>query len=167
VYQGTHRESDSKHGGLTTEYRIWSGMLSRCRNPNHEAWKYYGGRGIVVCDRWLKYENFLADMGRRPSFEYTLDRIDNDDGYYLENCRWATRSEQNKNQRHGPKRLIEFNGEVMGVKQWAEKLGLRPGLLRLRLWRGYPIHRVLGLPPTPVDEERREAQAWASMVWPE
>jgi len=74
-------------------------MLQRCNNPNHSHYKYYGGRGIKVCDRWLEsFENFYEDMGERPE-DLTLDRIDVNKGYYPENCKWSTRSEQNSNKR--------------------------------------------------------------------
>jgi hypothetical protein len=71
-------------------------MGERCRNPNHQAWDRYGGRGITVCERWRVFENFLVDMGERPLGK-TLDRKDNDGGYDPSNARWATKSEQQKN----------------------------------------------------------------------
>jgi hypothetical protein len=75
-------------------------MKTRCTNPNRPDWKNYGGRGIAVCDRWANsFEAFLADMGRKPSCEFTLDRIDNDAGYSPENCRWATWDQQSRNKR--------------------------------------------------------------------
>lgn len=90
-----------KHGGYVggkerVEHYTWRSMLQRCKNPAHKYYDRYGGRGITVCDRWMLYENFLADMGT-PPVGGTLDRIDNDKGYYPQNCRWATRSEQQKN----------------------------------------------------------------------
>ena len=73
-------------------------MKERCRNPKHNRFHRYGGRGIRVCDRWLdSYENFLADMGRKPSPTHSVDRIDNDGHYEPGNCRWATDAEQRAN----------------------------------------------------------------------
>jgi len=81
----------------TVEHRAWTSMLQRCLNKRHRAWKRYGARGIKVCRRWLRFENFFADMGKRPGPGYSLDRKKNHLGYSPENCRWATRSQQNKN----------------------------------------------------------------------
>lgn len=92
-----------KHGDSTTpEYRSWAGMRKRCYDQNYPGYKYYGARNITVCERWRNsYEAFLSDMGRKPSPGHSLDRIDNDGNYHPDNCRWATRSEQNRNKRKG------------------------------------------------------------------
>lgn len=111
----TTRRLSTKHGHATRKnytgvYSCWAAMLSRCYDRNQRSYRNYGGRGIKVCKRWLKFENFLADMGPRPS-GLTLDRINNDGNYKPSNCRWATWSEQVKNRRYLGRSLSRRPGQ--------------------------------------------------------
>ena len=93
-----HGESTGRKGVGSVEYRRWLAMRDRCRNPRNKHFKDYGGRGISVCNHWDSYENFLADMGRCPP-GHSIDRVNNNGNYEPGNCRWATASEQRRNQR--------------------------------------------------------------------
>jgi hypothetical protein len=132
-------------GGLntkTTEYRIWMGMKARCYIRSASGYPRYGGRGITVCDHWRdSFEAFFSDMGRRPSLYHSLDRINNDGPYSPENCRWATRIEQNRNTPRN--RLLTFNGETMTISAWTERLGLSRSLIYMRLRRGWSVEKSL------------------------
>lgn len=138
---------EARRSFKSPEYRTWSGMLSRCSNPNVQGYKNYGGRGIKVCKRWLKFENFLADMGRRPSPKHTIEREDNDLGYTPKNCTWLHHSKQSGNRRTNH-RLVH-SGLSMTITEWAKKLGLTQNLISNRLFRGWSVERALTTPAIP------------------
>lgn len=91
-----YRHGHTTGGAFSPTYRTWRSMLGRCSDPESVGWRYYGGKGITVCEHWTIFENFLADMGDRPRGT-TIDRVDNALGYEPGNCRWATRSQQMMN----------------------------------------------------------------------
>ena len=119
----------------TPEYRSWQHMKSRCFNPNHKNYLDYGGRGIKVCDLWLNFENFLADMGLKPTAKYSIDRIDNDGDYCPDNCKWYTQTEQVNNRRSN--RLITIDDVTLTIAQWAKKMGFGKKVIGDRLKLGW------------------------------
>lgn len=129
------------HGlSKTTEYYSWNAMICRCTHKTHPSYKNHGARGIRVCTRWLKFENFLADMGKKPKGT-TLEREDNDGDYRKSNCKWATRKEQQNNLRVN--RRISFNGKSRTVAQWARKLGISDQTIYWRLNQDWSTEKVL------------------------
>lgn len=126
---------------FVAERRIWSQMRQRCSRPTHHAWHLYGGRGIKVCERWLKFENFLADMGPRPSPDLSVDRRDPNGDYEPSNCRWATWKEQNRNRRNN--RLITHQGTTLTLAGWADRCGLNMSTLWARLNSGWSLDKAL------------------------
>lgn len=112
----------SRKGPHKQTYFVWRGMRDRCVNPDNPAFPAYGGRGIYVCDQWLRsFEAFLSDMGKKPAGR-SLDRVDNDGPYAPENCRWATPTEQSHNSR--AVRYITVNGDSRIVSDWARYFGV-------------------------------------------
>jgi hypothetical protein len=116
-------------------------MIQRCTNPNSEYYADYGGRGITVCEDWLKFENFYRDMGDRPSKDHSIDRSDNNGNYCKDNCRWRTNKEQQNNR--GNNRLLEFNGTTKTVAGWSESVGIKYDTLYSRLRLGWSIEEAL------------------------
>ena len=97
----------------SAEYNAWGHMKSRCTNPNDSRYADYGGRGITVCMRWMKFENFIGDVGRRPTSQHSLDRFPNNDGNYEPgNVRWATRTQQTRNRRKFKMRVLKNFSDV-------------------------------------------------------
>ena len=141
----------NRHGlSGTPEYDAWRNMKRRCFNPNHKNYSDYGGRGIGVCDRWLNFENFLADMGSRPTAKHSLDRIDNDGDYSFENCRWATKAEQENNKRNN-KPLITIENDTRTIAQWTKEMGFGKDVIQSRLKLGWSEFAAV---MTPVETDR-------------
>lgn len=129
----THGETIN--GVISTEWAIWSKMIDRCTRKTSKSFIDYGGRGITVCEKWKNgFENFLYDMGRRPGKSYSLERVDNDKGYYKENCKWATRKAQAGNRRSNV-RLIYLNREMI-MQDWANELKKDHSLITYHLKKG-------------------------------
>lgn len=125
----------------TPGYTSWYAMIRRCYEPGFREYGRYGGRGIRVCERWLRsFESFLLDMGPRPSRSHTIDRVDNNGHYEPDNCRWATRLEQNRNSSHC--HFIEFNGRAMAMTEFAESCGLSREGVRQRLKYGWTVQEI-------------------------
>lgn len=148
-----------KHGMSNSRtYNAWAGIISRCTNSNDTAYKYYGGNNppINVCNRWNSkksgsFKNFLEDMGKCPSKAYSIDRIDNNLGYYKENCRWATSKQQHRNMNSN--RFYSFNGKTQILNDWAKEYSIRRQTLSYRLNKGVSIEEAL---TTPVKNYRRK-----------
>lgn len=136
----------TKGGGpWPPEYRCWHTMKQRCCNPNNPKYADYGGRGITVCDQWKdSFENFLSDIGTKPSARHSIGRINNDGPYSPENCRWETPAEQSNNTRRN--HLVTYNNRTQNLNQWAEETGIPYITLLMRLKRGWGVELALTTP---------------------
>lgn len=126
---------------------VWSNMMQRCHNPKNHTYPRYGGRGIKVCERWRKFENFFADMGMRPTDEHTIDRIDSNGDYEPSNCRWLHQSLQGINRRST--QFIEFLDETKPVSYWEREYKLPNRTINPRLQRGWPLYCAITFKGSP------------------
>lgn len=137
----TIKHGYAKKGKPSPEYSVWLAMMARCNNPKTKSYRLYGGRGISVCERWLRFKNFIADMGNRPSNKHSIDRYPNKDGNYEPgNCRWATIKEQNRNTSRNV--FIEFAGKSQILEEWANELGTDPSNISRRLKKGQSFTEI-------------------------
>ena len=132
----TTRSNRTTHGCTDSgEYRVWCHMIGRCYNETDHKYPDYGGRGITICERWRgSFENFLADMGERPSPKHTIDRVDNAGNYEPGNCRWATAVEQGQNKRNNVSVILR--GEIVVVAEAERRLGVCGGAVHQRVKHG-------------------------------
>jgi hypothetical protein len=138
-------KSLTRRKSRTPEYQVWLNMRKRCMSPNNPSYKNYGGRGIKICDRWLKsYENFFSDMGSRPTPKHSIDRINNDGDYEPGNCRWATAAEQTRNVRRN--HMVEYNGCRMTLSDASKLAGFNMRTVRTRIKSGWDVNRALSQP---------------------
>jgi len=128
----------------TKIYRVWRSMVGRCKYPSHTSWKWYGAKGIKVSERWLKFDNFLEDMGDTPFPNASIDRMDTNGDYCHENCRWATPKQQGRNRADNLR--LTLNGKTQTAEDWAETLGIDSNLISSRKCKGWSDERTLTTP---------------------
>lgn len=139
-----HGHTSKNKNGKSPTYSTWRGMISRCVDKNHRAYKNYGGRGVTICERWMVFENFLADMGERP-VDKTLERLNVDGNYEPANCKWATNIEQQNNRRNTPS--VYYNGKKYTLVELSEMFGIKKNTLNRRLkWYRMTIEEALRTP---------------------
>lgn len=141
------RKKQSWHGmSRTPEYRTWQEVIRRCCNPNRPFYMTYGGRGITICDRWKNsFEAFLEDMGKRPSPQHSIERIDVNGNYEPSNCKWATPTEQARNKRTNVSYV--FNGKGLTLPEWEQFTNIPAETMRTRIEvYGWTIERALTEP---------------------
>lgn len=140
----TLRHGHARDGAMSPTYKSWQSMIGRCCRPHVHGYKNYGGRGIRVCERWMTFDHFLADMGERPSTEHTLDRKDVNGHYEPGNVRWAHKSEQANNRRVTIR--LTFRGETLPIAEWCRRLGLNRRVVSQRIASGWSHEAALATP---------------------
>lgn len=141
---GCDNTRNFRHGGASwPEYKVWTSMKQRCMNPKEASYSQYGGRGITVCTRWLVFKNFIADLGRRPTDNHTLERKDVNKGYNPDNVIWAPRPAQGLNRTNN--RFITWRGETRTLSEWARYISITQSGLRQRLKR-MSVEKAMTMP---------------------
>lgn len=136
-------KSKFKHGREPKDvYIIWKNMKARCSYVKRSNYRYYGGRGIAVCERWANsFENFINDMGVRPGSNYSIERVDNSKGYSPDNCKWATHQEQAKNKRSSI--LLNCRGQLKSITEWSVISGIKYNTIYFRIKNGWGIEKAI------------------------
>jgi hypothetical protein len=147
--QKTHGHTTKERKKFASEYHAWASMKSRCMNPNVHSFKRYGARGIKVCDRWMRFENFYEDMGPKPSERHSLERLDTDGNYEPSNCVWADAFQQ-ASTRTNVRSICAF-GKTMTAAAWQRETGIPASVIRNRIdsgWReeqavSHPVRKIV------------------------
>lgn len=135
--------ANSTHGkSHSSEYKSWSKMKERCLNPNSRNWRFYGGRGISVCEKWMSFGAFLSDMGEKPTRYHSLERINVNGNYDPSNCKWATNKEQCRNKRNTV--FVEYDGRRVSLLDLSDRFSVSyKNLWRRVVVRNWEIKRAL------------------------
>ena len=128
-------------GKESSEYVSWRSMIQRCSNPETNGYYRYGGRGITVSERWLVFENFVADMGLKPDPLFTIERRDTNGNYEKNNCYWASREQQYKNKTNS--RLVIYNGRTETLAQWSREFQIPETTLRRKIDKGMKLEDIV------------------------
>lgn len=153
------RHGYSMRGARRPEYDVWSAMIQRCANPKNPFYKHYGARGISVHPAWRGaggFDTFIAHIGPRPTAKHTIDRENNDGNYEPGNVRWATRAVQQRNTTLNT--MLTLRGETLCVSDWAERVGVRRGMIFSRLGRGWSPEAAVFTPSKKPPREQRSGQ---------
>lgn len=137
------KQNVTKHGlSKSHAYNTWVGMKQRCYNKNNPSYPDYGQRGIIVCDEWINsFETFILDMGKKPSINHSIERVNNNLGYSKNNCIWATRKVQNSNKRSSL--YFTYNGKTQTLNDWSEETEIKVDTLWMRIKRGWTLEKTL------------------------
>lgn len=152
----TTRTHERHNMSRTSEYRTWAGMIERCHNPNCPGFKRYGGRGISVCGEWQNsFTSFFLHVGKKPSPQHSLDRINNNGNYEPGNVRWATKEVQTQNRRSNV--VITIGSVSLCASVWAKRYGITPQDICQRMKRGWSAEEAITTPvvKTPQRKNRR------------
>lgn len=151
-----YRHGHACEGKRSKEWRTWHAMIRRCRYESMDDYERYGGRGIQVCERWQRFENFLEDVGPAPSEAHSLDRLDNDGDYESGNVRWATNSQQIRNSSKA--RYITLNDKTQTIGDWSKETGINRQTIQMRLDHyGWSVHDALSIP---VGQKPQKQTVW-------
>lgn len=144
-------------------YQTWLGIHKRCKaKPGQNGYKHYAGKGIVVCERWRSFDNFLSDMGEPPTKKHSIDRIDGSKGYEPANCRWATSGEQNRNTTRNHR--ITIGSETLTLVDWCERFNTNHVRVIKRMNVGWPAELALAVPALKPHAVRRIGNDWGFLV---
>ena len=156
------KHGDACRGKITRLYRIWHNMKSRCTNVNKPDYKYYGAKGIKICEEWEDYLTFKQwAINNGYADNLTIDRIDSNGNYCPENCRWITIQKQQTNKQSN--RILVFNNEAHTISEWAQILNISRGLIKDRIRAGWSVERALTEPVNPIKKEitfNGETHSW-------
>ncbi len=150
---------NTKHGFASTvnrfpEYYVWKQMIRRCTAKSADSYERYGGRGIAVCKRWMKFSNFLDDMGRRPSDQHSIERKNNNKNYDPANCVWGTIRSQNSNKRSTI--ILTAFGKSQPLAFWSEESGIARCTIYQRVRHGWPHAKAVSLKTTRTKPKRKK-----------